>query len=50
MLDMVLNTEAGTRRCFVKKLSFKFQKIHRKKPVMETPKGEILTQVFSCEF
>ena len=47
---MVLNREAVTRRCFVKKWSFKFQKIHRKKPVIESPKGEILAQVFSCEF
>ena len=34
----------------VKKWSFKFEKIHRKKRVIESLKGEILAQVFSCEF
>ena len=47
---MVLNTEAVAQRCFEKKRSVKFQKIHRKKPVIESLKGEILAQAFSCEF
>ena len=46
---MVLNTEAVAQRCFVKKWSYKFRKIHRKKPVIESLKEDTLAQ-FSCEF
>ena len=50
IFDMVLNTEAVAQRCLVRKCSYKFRKIHRKKPVIESFKGETPTQVFSGKF
>ena len=52
IFDMVLNTEAVAQKCFVKKCSYKFRKIHRKKPAIVSLQdtGFFLAQVFSCEF
>ena len=46
---MVVNTEAAAQTCFEKRWSHKFAKIHRKKPVIESPKEGTLAQVFYCE-
>ena len=51
MSDMVLNTEAVTQRCSIrKKCAQKFQKIYRKTPVLESFKVETLVQLSYCEF
>ena len=47
---MVLNAEAVAQRCYVKKWSYKFRNIYRKKLVIESLKEETLAPVFSCEF
>ena len=48
-----LSVRSSHRRCFAKKYSQKFRKIHRKTPVPESAcnciKKEALRQVFSCE-
>ena len=46
---MVLNTEAVAQRCFVKKVVLQISENPQgKKPVIESLKGGILAQVFSC--
>ena len=47
---MVLNTEAVAQRCFVKKKVLQISENSQEKPAIESLKGEILAQMFSCEF
>ena len=47
---MARNTVAVTQSCSVKKCFFKFPKIGRVTPVLESLKEEIPAQVGSCEF
>ena len=42
---MVLNAEEVAQKCFVKKVVLQISKIHRKEPVIASPKEEALAQV-----
>ena len=46
IFDMFLYTETVAQRWFLKNWSYKFWKIHRKKPVIESLQEDTLAQVF----